>query len=332
MNSQNQVIKLDGNSVDSIKALYENFKERSLKDYLFELAPLDFVDFANCIKKELLTGFILMEDSTPKAFLIYTAALNDSIELNLIHCIDDIDLQQRRLTLLSHFIEEIKKENNWKVISYPMMGIQDSFVHYITHFDFELVGQAVVKFDFSNDTSKNIFSKIEKPQIPQGFSIEKWKNEYSNEIIKVIYEAFKNTRDADFDPRYKTLDGSLDILLKIVENVYGDFLSDSTRVLKHHNAVVGVCFTNLTASTIANIPLIGLKEQFKGKGLGNALLHASTEALLDMQNQGVINVREINASVDTDNHNAIKMYRKMGYKEDFSYTHAFLKNENSVYN
>ena len=103
-------------------------------------------------------------------------------------------------------------------------------------------------------------------------------------------------------------------------------MPEATSILLYNGAAEGVCFINLTNAVIANIPLIGVRKGHKNKGFGKHLLKHSLLELLKLISQGKIISCEINATVETDNFPALRMYRSIGFREDFTYPHAYLKN------
>jgi ribosomal protein S18 acetylase RimI-like enzyme len=147
---------------------------------------------------------------------------------------------------------------------------------------------------------------------------------YYDRAVEVINEGFKTASDALFDTRYLTKEGTDDILDKIVNGVYGEFLSDSTSVLLHNGRPCGFCFTNVTGGTIANIPLVSIAKDHQGKGLAKYMLKKSVGNLLDSVQSGERGFTEVNVSAETNNIPALKMYRHIGFKEDYSYPQSYL--------
>lgn len=302
------------------KGLYNDFKNKAYSEYKFELEPLDYEDFTSSVNNGLIKCLILFEDEIPTAFMVYTTEISEAVELNLIHCIGDENLNEKRNLLMQQFVEANKDLLKQKVVTYPMLGSQDQFTPEITKYKFKLVGLAVERFMFNNPNSIQIFKNYKSMEIPDGYCITEWDAKYCDEIIGVINSAFKDTSDALFDPRFSSKEGSSDILSKIVTSVYGRFLPNCTSVLLYNDKPVGLCFANITAGKIANIPLIGMLKEHAGKGLGLALLHNTINKLVsNYLNQ----LSEVNASTETDNYPALKMYRRLGFKEDYYYPQAY---------
>lgn len=303
--------------------VYNDFKTKSFSDYKFELEPLEYDDFINCIKQELIKCLVLFEDNIPTAFLAYTTVISESLELNIIHCMGDQDTNHKRRLLLEKFLEINKELVNQKVVTYPMLGKQSEFVREIAHYGFKFVGHSVVRFSLSNISSIKILKSITIPELEHNFSITDWSTVYFDKAVELIHNAFKDMTDSYFDTRFKSTKGTIDIIEKITSGIYGEFLPCETKVLLYKDKPVGFCFANMTSNKIANIPLVAIDRKYRGKGFSKLLLKNTIENIVNSaMNQGWPLI-EINASVDTDNFQAIKMYRAIGFKEDYNYPQAY---------
>ena len=106
--------------------------------------------------------------------------------------------------------------------------------------------------------------------------------------------------------------------------ILAHFILNPTSVLLKDDQLEGICFVN-SNGFLANIPLIGLKRVHRGKGYGKYLLRNSLLSLMNFIRQGLA-INAINAAVETDNYPALKMYRRIGFREDFTYPHAYYNN------
>ena len=319
-----RVEELNSNNVEQIQALYEEFQIKSTTDYKFDIAPLEYQDFVSVINENILKGFILFEDSIPVGFLLYVIEAHKAIELNIIF-VPDYD-NNKRSALLQALIDTYKDKTDWSVISYPMLGIQDSFVRDIVLQGFKLLGQSIVKFKFDNLVSFQILQNLILPELSDDYQITVWRDEYFDQASEAIHDTFRTATDTNFDPRFLTLEGCKDVVEKIITNVFGAFQRNCTTVLLHKDEVIGVCFVNVTDIHTANIPLIGVKKAYKNKGFGKYLLKCCLIQIIGNVQEKRIFASEANAAVETDNFPAIRMYRKIGFKEDYTYPHAYLKN------
>lgn len=306
------------------KGAYSDFVAKAIPEYKFELEPLPFDEFVDAVAEGLIQCLVLYENDFPTAFLVYTTAISESIELNMIHCLGDEDLITKRKLLLEEFIKRTEDNRKKAVVCYPMMGSQGDFTGDIAHFGFRFIGLAVLRFLMKDEQSNLIFDKAELSHVGYQMRIAPWNDSYKKEAIKVIHHNFKETSDALFDTRFKSMQGTEDIINKIVDSIYGEFLPQATSVLLHLEKPVGFAFTNVTGGRIANIPLVAINKEYRGKGYSEHLLKRSIGIIKDWVTTGERTFSEINVTTETDNYGALKMYRNVGFKEDYSYTQAYL--------
>lgn len=304
--------------------VYSDFRTAAVEDYKFELEPLSYEDFISSTEKGLIKCIVLLENRIPTAFLAYTTLISEAVELNVIHCLGNEDLIEKRRVLLEKFLEETQEERKYRIVCYPMIGSQSDFVNNIAHYGFKFVGLAVLRFMFQNSNSESILNNMILPDLPENYEISSWKNEYLEDAIPIVQAAFEKSSDALFDTRFKSLEGVRDILMNIVNGNYGEFLPEAVSVLLFNGQVCGFCFVNITAGRIANVPIFAIAPDHQGKGLSKHLLKNSIVTLLNWLKSGKRDFTEINTTTETDNYQALKMYRHVGFKEDYYYPQAYL--------
>ena len=116
----------------------------------------------------------------------------------------------------SSFTEEERKE---KIVCYPLLGVQSNFTSDIAHFGFKFVGLVVLRFMMNNANSLEILKSAANEPQDENYKVVSWDNLYFEKAVEVIQEGFSKASDALFDTRYKSLDGTNDILDKIINNV-----------------------------------------------------------------------------------------------------------------
>lgn len=309
---------------ESFENVYNDFRERAIDEYKFELEPLDYKGFIDAVRKELINCIVLLENDVPTAFLIFTTSISEAVELNIIHCYKMENIEERSRYLLKEFMHETKFDRKDKVVCYPMLGAQKDIIHETAKFGFKFIGIVVLRFMMFGTNSKEIFGMYEPEALPEGYTITDWNRGYFHTAVKIINEAFENSADALFDPRFKTEEGTEDILTKIVENIYAEFLPEATSVLLYNGMPVGFCFMNLTGGQIANIPIFGIAKEHQGKGFSKIMLANSVNKLIEMSDSGKRNITEVNTTTETNNFQALKLYRHIGFKEDYNYPQAYL--------
>ena len=303
--------------------VYNDFKMNAAVDYNFELEPLSYPNFIKSIEDGLLQCLILFEDDIPTGFLVYTTLVSESLELNIIHCIGNENLNAKRKVLLDKFIEQNKILMREKVVTYPLLGKQSSFAQDIQTFGFKIVNTAVMGFNLADISAINKSKEIYLPKLPGEYSITNWRDSYFKDAADVVYQAFKDTSDALFDSRFTTVKGCKDIIEKITKNIYGHFLPDISKVLLYKKHPVGFCFANLTNDKIANVPIVAILKKHRNQGYGKVLLKQLLDNILTSAITEGWTLKELNASCDADNISAVSMYTAIGFTEEYTYPLAY---------
>lgn len=319
---------LTSHDYDIFENLYEDFYSKATSEYNFELEPLDYEGFLEAIDKDLIKGIVLYEQEEPVAFLVYTTAISEAIELNIIHCINKSQILEQSKILLEKFLDVTRPLRREKIVCYPMLGEQKNLISVIAKLGFKFIGIEVLRFKFDNNVCKEIFNRARLVKLPENYEVVSWKDEYFEDAIEVIQESFKDSSDALFDPRFKSEEGVRDIITKIVKDVYAEFMPNSTSVLLYNGKAVGFSFMNLTGGTIVNIPLVGIKQEHQGKGLSTLMLKHSMDYVMKAVNLYNMPIAEINTTTETNNLQALRLYKNLGFLEDYSYPQSYLPTEN----
>lgn len=305
-------------------SVYEDFRTHAISDYKFELEPLGYDDFIESVEKNLIYCLVLYDNSIPVAFLVYTTAISEAIELNIIHSFNKEEVIERSSYLIKKFLELTKYERTEKIVCYPMLGTQKTLIGEIARYGFKFVGIAVLRFMMSGTNSREILKLTRFSDIESCYKVVSWSDSYFDDAVEIVQEAFETSADALFDPRFKSLEGTYDIINKIVKDIYAEFLPEATSVLLCNNIPVGFCFMNLTGGSIANIPIVAIKKEHQGKGLSKHMLKHSVDTLIAMADSGEKPITEVNTTTETNNFQALKMYRHLGFKEDYNYPQSYL--------
>ena len=95
-------------------------------------------------------------------------------------------------------------------------------------------------------------------------------------------------------------------------------------MLLAESKVAGFAFANITGDYIGNIPLVGIVPEHRGLNLSEVMLKSTVEEIVKLNKSGFIRLQELNASVDTANEPAYKMYTQLGFRESYTYPQGYL--------
>ena len=155
-----QAAVLDEKYFKIFGGVYNDFRRKCRHDYKFELDPLEYNDFIEYFAKGLLSCILLLEDDIPTGFLAYSAALEDAIELYVIHCLGSENILDKKNCLMQKFLEVTAEKRKNALVSYPMLGIQTNFKDAISKYGFKFLDLAVVAFDINNKKVLKEFDQI----------------------------------------------------------------------------------------------------------------------------------------------------------------------------
>ena len=309
---------------EKLEDLYEDFRSKASSEYNFELEPLEYDGFLEAIDKDLIKCIVLYKNETPVAFLVYTTAISEAIELNIIHSNDKTQFLDQARELLTKFLDVTKPLRRDKIVCYPMLGEQKSLIGIIAKLGFKFIGIEVLRYKFDSNASKEIFDRARIVKLPEEYEVTSWNDFYFEDAVEVIHESFKESSDALFDPRFTTKEGTRDIITKIVKDIYAEFMPNSTSVLLYKGKAVGFAFMNLTGGSIVNIPLVGITQEHQGKGLSTIMLKHSMDYIMKTIKLYATPITEINTTTETNNLQALRLYKNLGFLEDYSYPQSYM--------
>jgi GNAT superfamily N-acetyltransferase len=172
---------------------------------------------------------------------------------------------------------------------------------------------------------------------PEGLHLVQWQPAFVEPVAHMIYEAFHTKSDALWDPRFRSKEGAALVVDLITSGRIGDFYPNYTWLLttsptpnpQHQSDFVGFTFLVQADFLTGNIPLIGLVKQdaYRNRGLGKGLLQHAILNVVDGILNGELPMLNVHATVDTDNSQAVKMYRSIHFQETSNYAHAYLTRE-----
>ena len=122
-----QTAVLDEKYFKIFGGVYNDFRRKCRQDYKFELDPLEYSDFIEYFAKGLLSCILLLEDDIPTGFLAYSAALEDAIELYVIHCLGNENILEKKNCLVEKFLEVTAQKRQNALVSYPLIVVQTNF-------------------------------------------------------------------------------------------------------------------------------------------------------------------------------------------------------------
>ena len=306
------------------QGVYNDFRLKARTDYRFEIDPLLYEDFISSLEKELISCIILLEDSIPTGFMAYSTVQPDTIEVFVVHCLGNENIEEKRKLLFDKFMELTKNQRKHAIVSYPMLGVQENLKKIAAQHGFQFIDTGVVAFDIKNKQLTKDLARLKLPDLPIGYKLTPYRDIYFEELSEVILNSFKESSDCKFDLRFNSIEGCRDITSKITTSIYGRFLPQASKVLLYENKLVGFCLINIIGDGIANLSLIAIAPEHRGQKLSKPLVRAAVMDIIDLYQGGIIELNELNATLDLNMQSALSMYEGVGFNQAYKYSQSYL--------
>lgn len=324
--------------MDHLADLYEQFRAEAQPKYGWDHEPVPFEQLQIAIQHKILRGYWVEDTSVshPVALMLYCLEEHRAIEINAIYIPQKADGQapeRKTITdrLMRTFIKDLREDASllqaFDVISYALLGEQSILIRTLLWYGFKPVGQAIVQYNIMDPITLQIMKQQQLPALPEGYRLGYWEPQFAGGVAQVVFEAFASASDSLWDPRFRTELGARKVVGMITQGLMGTHRDECTSVLLKDNEPVGFCFLIQTAMKTGNIPLIAVLPSEKKKSFGNHLLKHTLEGAIENILAGKMGMLTIDATHDTDNISAIKMYRRMGFRETQNYPHLYMPKE-----
>jgi ribosomal protein S18 acetylase RimI-like enzyme len=142
--------------------------------------------------------------------------------------------------------------------------------------------------------------------------IRRWAEQDYQPAAGVITAAYRAHIDSEINDQYRTNAGSMRFLNNIVRFPgCGVFDNDSSFVAIHtpSHALIGLILCSRIHHDVGHVTQICLLPDYRGFGIGEALIAASHNALRTR------NVSQLSLTVTEANRNAVDLYRRLGFEE-----------------
>lgn len=147
--------------------------------------------------------------------------------------------------------------------------------------------------------------------LPAGVELRKWTESDFQGAAAVITAAYRGHIDSDINDQYRTISGSLRFLNNIVRFPgCGVFDADASLCAVHRpsQAVVGLILCSRVKSDVGHITQVCLVPDYRGRGIGEALIAASYSGL---RKRGF---GALSLTVTEANHGAVDLYKRIGFE------------------
>lgn len=142
--------------------------------------------------------------------------------------------------------------------------------------------------------------------VPDGFRLIPWDERLVEAHARVLHDCFEPADDSRLFPCFRSFDGCLELIRAI--RGQAAFSAAATWLAIGEDGPVGTVQGLLGRHRIASVQNLGVLPEYRGLGVGTALLSA---ALAGFRRDGATRV---GLEVTAANHDAVGLYRRLGFR------------------
>lgn len=150
------------------------------------------------------------------------------------------------------------------------------------------------------------------PLLPEGITLTQWATHDYQAAGELIHAAYAGHTDSEINDQYRSLHGALRFLHNIVRFPgCGVFEPAYSWVVRDHNArrPVGLVLASRVGPGVAHITQFCIAPEYRGRGLGSALLQHTLHALRQA------GFEAITLTVTESNDPAVRLYKSFGFHQ-----------------
>ena len=258
----------------------------------------------SCLDARRLTGYVLLEDSTPLGYSFFVYEGSKAIIGNVFARLRADRAEIARL-LLRHVIETLQGTPGIDRIEaqLPHFSLEEIFPSFEPN-GFRAFGRQFMMHDLGSASSESVGLDGE-------IRFQGWEEKEESVMAALIHEAYRGHVDSEINLQYRSRRGAL----QVIENVTrhrgcGVFEPGDSLVAVH--APSGVCCGGMLVTSVgtsgSHIPQICVLPEFQGRRIGTALLYACFEKLRSRGH------RQVSLTVTDENSDAIRLYERLGFR------------------
>ncbi len=269
--------------------------------------PVSFKDQTeNALKLERLTVFAKYDEKNPIGLVIIG---NPTSRISVIH----VDSSTNNLSEVERELFDFGFEHLAKTSSDIRIGgrpLGTTLQDYPETKGFR-------RFDRKFMTlSREKIESLTDPILPEGYSFETYDEDKREIVADIVFKSNVNNIDVDVFPQFfKSLEASVKLLEDIEQSVYGKYKDGHSKILMHDGKAIGAIFLTMTANDTGYIPDICILPDYRGKGLGKAILIYSLKEQMKLESELIKN------NLDVTKENPAKyLYERVGYEDVTHYS------------
>lgn len=286
----------DLDALEPLLGDYENTLEKvpsiSLKNQIFQ-----------GLSKKIIEAFALFDPKDRAIGLIITRRAKSDVNhgyIHLLHVYNTYKNSDVECKLFDAAFASLKPCHSINL----EFSVSDILTNHMLKLGFQKIDRSEMVI------GRSAIKSLNKPSLPSKYSIVTWDSEMISSIAQLVASINSKTLDGVLFPFLAEITRCEAFILEIMNHPNVKSLSQHTRLLKHLDELIGVCFIAIRSDKIGIIPEFGISTTYQRKGLGRALI---THSLLELF-ASISELEEVFLAVTLSNIGALKLYETLGFR------------------
>lgn len=322
-----------------VGTLYSRFAPLSVSRFGFELPAVPTEPLLALLQRGVVDA-IALKDNTGHVhgLLVYRIEPHGSVEVNMTalpawvtpDAPDTLSTEaahQHKL-LLRGLVTRLTRPdlvNRWRCISYPLLGIQHQALDALLPLSFEglqagATPQAIGELKLADWRQEAITFRQD---LPDGITLRRLQRtpQEIHAVAECVWREFHPLEDSCWDVRFRTPEGCnylVHWLLNSPESYYPEACSVAEDA---DGQMIGVALMIAMSPQLANIPLVSVRQDYQGKGLGKRLVARNLSLLQSLRKMKRTQTQRVSVTHHAERPETVGLYRSLGFSIVQRYPH-----------
>jgi GNAT superfamily N-acetyltransferase len=317
-----------------LEPLYTDFMPKAVDVYHWHQEPKTFPEFLLACLANASGATLVYQNDVPVGFWLYVFPGHGALEVCAFYLKDDVKAEKE---WIQHVVKASFAEwftlPNWSDFSFGIYGREvETLAPFIEGLEvgndkaLTLADQHIMQRPILFDDTPDILKRLATAPFP--YEIRGWKPKYQAAIAETLALAFHQEPDAQWDNRFKDVEGANRLLAQMLNKEFGHMHNELSLVVLDETRrpiPIGAAFVLQPEAATVNIPLLFVHPEHRGKGLAKLALLNVLQGLMLAKQRKQITATFVNATTNPAQFSAYHLYEELGFTLFDKGYHAYFK-------
>jgi GNAT superfamily N-acetyltransferase len=316
--------------------LYADFTPKAVPVYHWHEEPKSYEDFCAACETGKTGATLIYRGEEAIGFWLYVFPGHGALEVCAFYLKDDVKAEAAWVQQVTQASFKLWFElEGWSDFSFGIYGREcETLAPYIEGLhvgngkELTLADQHIMQRPILFEDTPELLKRYAAPPYP--YAISGARPKHREALAEAVAEAFKTEPDAQWDSRFRDIEGAIGLLKQMREGQFGFFHENLSQIVldtSRRETPVGAAFVIQPELATVNIPLLFIHPEHQKKGLSKVLLLNLLKAVMKARQTGEIQATFINATTNPAQFSAYHIYEELGFTLFDKGFHAYFKDE-----